>query len=264
MAANGKTPVERWTDRCLHRLGDEGLVFSGNAQNDWRGFESVICDEAELTGFDTVTKLADGVAGRSVAVPVTMQEFKMFLTGLKIIFPTNSTAWVMTVKMRTDLQAVTTGVSAYGNLDPVGLWEGLRTSLRRLSRADDTMAYWVKWFANLKLHSTAALETALQVVMMFEKELDKLRTVQAELIKQRGGAAKPSTLRKSTYKWLPVPKERMFAETKGADGGPLICERLDDPLLVLEAAEMVFIESISQLTNQRDATKTLADKQTIK
>jgi hypothetical protein len=259
MAANGKTPVERWTDRCLHRLGDEGLVFSGNAQNDWRGFESVICDEAELTGFDTVTKLADGVAGRSVAVPVTMQEFKMFLTGLKIIFPTNSTAWVMTVKMRTDLQAVTTGVSAYGNLDPVGLWEGLRTSLRRLSRADDTMAYWVKWFANLKLHSTAALETALQVVMMFEKELDKLRTVQAELIKQRGGAAKPSTLRKSTYKWLPVPKERMFAETKGADGGPLICERLDDPLLVLEAAEMVFIESISQLTNQRDATKTLAD-----
>jgi hypothetical protein len=90
MAANGKTPVERWTDRCLHRLGDEGLVFSGNAQNDWRGFESVICDEAELTGFDTVTKLADGVAGRSVAVPVTMQEFKMFLTGLKIIFPTNS------------------------------------------------------------------------------------------------------------------------------------------------------------------------------
>ena len=259
MAANGKTPVERWTDRCLQRLGDESLVFSGNAQNDWRGFESVICDEAELTGFDTVTKLADGVAGRSVAVPVTMQEFKMFLTGLKIIFPTNSTAWVMTVKMRTDLQAVTTGVSAYGNLDPVGLWEGLRTSLRRLSRADDTMAYWVKWFANLKLHSTAALETALQVVMMFEKELDKLRTVQAELIKQRGGAAKPSTLRKSTYKWLPVSKERMFAETKGADGGPHICERLDDPLLVLEAAEMMFIENISQLTNQRDATKTLAD-----
>ena len=212
--------------------GGSKKPFQGRQGEDWEATRRLFSDQAQLAKYTVWTDLQDGNE-------VSKAEYVRLLTILVSFFPEATPSLSLVERNKTAFEKYVKDY-ATADADCQSLYATLTASLRRLSKADDTFWFWVKFFVDYRVSVKPGLDAASSLWKL-DKMFDQLQATIDEHAENNGGHLKPSTL-------TPVPVERPWEEKLREihdyyDEVDLRCGKGDDPTLVIRCAMQ---------TNQKD------------
>ena len=232
----GRTRIQTFVDICRDTLKSRKTpAFRGLDGDDWDAMHVVMKDSAVLAELPTLQALLKAKPPPS-SFKCTSSELRQCVTALKTLLTPGTNAYNFVDATALDIEAAPSEVvdgEAYIT------FKGLLSMLRKMSRQDDSMKYWVEKMAKLTVGQvTDGVQTpgAWLSALALDQLFDRLVRVQEQVSAQKGSWLKPSSLDYIGDE-MPDWQNLLITEQVTLPTGQMAqCGKGDDPIKVVQAA----------------------------